>query len=328
MEWSKFEFGQLGNLIYFLIPVLVLIILILAYRKRDKIIKQLEWGLNYRYKILKIVLVCLGLGLIVFSLLGPQVLEGYQEVEEKGLDIYLCVDTSKSMLAQDVEPSRLKRVQRGVEQLLNSLDGDRVGLIPFASDAYVQMPLTSDYRLAKMFLEVIDTNMIAGGGTNIASALELAQESFDRSAQGEKVIIIFSDGETHNSEGVQAAQNLENTRVYTVGVGTKKGALIPEYNAQGEKVGYRKDSAGQHVNSKLNQAALEKIAQQGEAEFYRLDLQNQAVEKLIREIAQLEEREFSRDKIKKFKQLYQYFLAAGLILFIVGYFLPERGGTE
>ena len=190
------------------------------------------------------------------------------------------------------------------------------------------MPLTSDYRLAKMFLEVIDTDMIAGGGTNIAAALDLAQDSFDRSAQGEKVIIIFSDGETHNRAGIQTAQKLKDTKVYTIGVGTKEGALIPEYNAQGAKIGYKKDRTGQYVNSKLNQSALEKIAQQGKAQFYRLDLQNQAIEELIREIAQLEQREFGRDKIKKFKQLYQYFLAAGLILFIVGYFLPERGGIE
>jgi len=325
MEWSQIEFSELGNAVYFFIPVLALITLIFAYRKRDKIINQLQWGLKYRFKVLKTTFIILGLGLIVFSLLGPQVLKGHQEVEQKGLDIYIAVDTSQSMLAQDVKPSRLQRAKRGIQQLIDSLDGDRVGFIPFASDAYVQMPLTSDYHLAKMFLEVIDTAMIAGGGTDIDSAINLAQKSFDRSAQGKKVIVVFSDGEAHNAEGIKAVKKTKDTKIYTIGVGTKKGGLIPQYNQQGEKVGYKKDDSGQYVNSKLEQATLEKIAQQGTGNFYRLDLQNQTIDKLINQIAQLEKRNLGTDRIEKFRQLYQYFLAAGLLFFMVGYFLAERG---
>ena len=325
MDWSQVEFSELSNAVYFLIPLLVLITLVFAYRKRDRIIEQLQWGLEYKFKILKPALIVLGLGLIVFSLLGPQVLEGYQEVEQKGLDIYLVVDTSKSMLAQDVKPSRLQRAKKGIQQLIDSLDGDRVGFIPFSSDAYIQMPLTSDYHLAKMFLEVIDTGMIAGGGTDIAAAINLAKNSFDRSAQGEKVIVIFSDGEVHNPEGIKAARKIKNTKIYTVGVGTKQGGLIPQYNAQGEKVGYKKDNTGQYVNSKLKQATLEKIAGQGSGRFYRLDLQNRAIDRLIEQISQLQKRKLGTDRIKKFRQLYQYFLGAGLLLLLIGYFLPERG---
>lgn len=325
MDWSQVEFSRLGDTVYFLIPLLVLITLVFAYRKRDKIIKHLQWGLEYKFKILKPTLVVLGLGLIVCSLLGPQVLKGYQKVEQKGLDIYIAIDTSQSMLARDVKPSRLQRAKKGIEELIDSLDGDRVGFIPFSSDAYIQMPLTNDYHLAKMFLEVIDTGMIAGGGTDIASAIKLAKNSFDRSAQGEKVIVIFSDGETHNPAGIKAAQNMKNTKLYTVGVGTEKGGLIPQYNAQGEKVGYKKDNTGQYVNSKLNQATLEKIAQQGSGRFYRLDLKNRAIDKLIQQISQLQKRKLGTDKIKKFKQLYQYFLGVGLLLLLIGYFLPERG---
>lgn len=324
----KVEFSNTHNYIFFLIPILVLITLILAYQKRNSIIKALSFNIDYRFKVIKPTLMTLGIILIAFSLLGPQILKGYQEVERSGLDLYILVDTSKSMLAEDIKPNRLARSKKSIENLIDSLEGDRIGLIPFSSDSYVQMPLTDDYDLAKMFLEVIDTDLIAGGGTNIAAALKLAKESFDESAKGDKVVVIFSDGEEHNQSGIEVAKGLEEVKVYTVGVGSKEGALIPAYDSQGTKVGYKRNQAGKYVNSKLNIASLKKIAENGGGKFYLASLTGGEIGQLIDDISKLKRDKYSKDKVKKFTKIYQYFLATGLFLFLVGYLLPEWRGLK
>jgi len=322
------EFSNTDNYIFFLIPILVLITLILAYQKRNTIIQALSFNIDYRFKVIKPTLMILGVILIAFSLLGPQILKGYQEVEKSGLDIYILIDTSKSMLAEDIKPNRLARTKKSIENLLNSLRGDRVGFIPFASDSYVQMPLTDDYDMAKMFLEVIDTDMIAGGGTNIASALKLAKKSFDESAKGDRVVIIFSDGEEHNQSGIEVAQNLEGVKVYTVGVGTKDGALIPEYDSQGDRIGYKRNQSGKYVNSKLNISSLKEIAQQGKGKSYLASLTGNEIKQLINDISKLKRDKYTKDKVKKFTKIYQYFLAIGLLFLLLGYFLPEWRGLK
>ncbi|WP_018247441.1 VWA domain-containing protein [Orenia marismortui] len=318
------EFSKLDNIVYLIIPFLALIILILGYRKRDNIIKYFNFKAIYRFKIAKTILIVLGIILIAFSLLDPQIFRGYKEVEKKGLDIYILLDTSKSMLAEDIKPNRLFRMKKSIEKVLNSLQGDRVGFIPFASDAYIQMPLTDDYDLAKMFLEVIDTDMIAGGGTNIAAGLDLAQESFDKSAKGDKVILIFSDGEEHNQGAVRVAKEIENEKIYTIGLGTKEGALIPEYSDSGQKIGYKKDQVGNYVNSKLNINSLQEIAKVGAGKFYLSTLKGDEIDHLIDNILKLKRQEYRKDKIKKFTKIYQYFLGTGILIFLIGYFLKER----
>jgi Ca-activated chloride channel family protein len=322
------EFTNIKNSIYFLIPILVLITLILAYQKRNGIIKALSFDIDYRFKVIKPTLMTMGILLIAFSLLNPQILKGYQEVEKSGLDMYLLIDISKSMLAEDIKPNRLERTKKSIENLIDSLEGDRVGFIPFSSDSYVQMPLTDDYDLAKMFLEVMDTDMIAGGGTNIASALKLAKESFDESAKGDKVVVIFSDGEEHNQSGIEVAENLGKVKVYTVGVGTEDGALIPEYDSQGNRVGYKRDQSGKYVNSKLNISSLREIAESGGGKSYLVSLIGDEIEQLIDDISKLKRDKYSKDKIKKFIKIYQYFLATGLFLFLLGYLLPEWRGLK
>lgn len=326
MKLSELEFSNLDNLIYFLVPIIVLVILIFAYQKRDRIIKALRLNIEYKFKIIKPSLIVIGIILITVSLLGPQILKGHREVEKEGLDIYILIDVSKSMLAQDVKPNRLARTKKSIESLLNSLQGDRVGFIPFSSDAYIQMPLTDDYYLAELFLEVIDTDMIAGGGTNIASAINLAQKSFDKSSQGDRVILIFSDGEEGNRKGVATAKESKEVKIYTVAMGTKKGALIPEYDSNGNRSGYKRDQSGNYVNSKLNPVGLEKIAQAGDGRFYLSTIEGNEIDKLVDDISRLKRDKSRKDKVKKFSKIYQYFLGSGLLIFLIGYFLDERSG--
>ena len=182
------------------------------------------------------------------------------------MDIYVLIDTSKSMLVTDIAPDRITVAKRIVENLLDNLSGDRIGFIPFASDAYIQMPLTDDYQLAKMFLDVVDTDMISGGGTNLAAAVRLANDSFKRTSSADRVIIIISDGEEHEGASLDVIRRIidDQLKIFTIGVGSEKGGLVPVYDNDGNNiVGYMKDGKGQFVTSRLNADTLRQLASDG-----------------------------------------------------------------
>ena len=260
---NKLEFKYPLNALYILFLVLAVIILVLAYRKKEQILSVLKINAKIRFKITRIILYAAALALIVFSLMGPQIFKGYMEIKSVGLDIYVLIDTSKSMLVEDIGPDRISRAKNIIGEILNNLEGDRIGFIPFSSGAYVQMPLTDDYQMARMFLDVIDTDMISGGGTNIKAAINLANNSFEQASGSDKVIIILSDGEEHDSGSLEILKNIKNDRlkVYTIGIGTEKGGLIPVYDSKGEKrVDYKKDENGNYITSRLNSDILKKLA--------------------------------------------------------------------
>lgn len=162
--------------------------------KKAGILAKMRLGLTMKYEKLRIAIMFLGLVTICIALLGPQKLAGTMEVKRESLDIYVLLDTSKSMLVEDTVPNRLEREKQIVSNILDELDGDRIGFIPFSSSAYIQMPLTDDYNMAKMFLDVVDTDMIGGGGSDVGKAIKLAYDSFERTTIGDKVILIISDG--------------------------------------------------------------------------------------------------------------------------------------
>lgn len=310
------------SIIFIFIPILALIFIILAYRKKGKILDAMNIKTVSKFKILNNALVTLGLILMVYSLMGPQAFQGFFELKKEGLDIYFLIDTSKSMLVEDIQPDRITRAKRIIGDIINKLEGDRLGFIPFSSDAYIQMPLTDDYNLAHMFLDVIDTNMIGGGGTNIEAAINLAYKSFGKTSSSDKVVIIISDGEEHEIDSIKAAQNIDdkNLKIYTIGVGTKKGGLIPIYSDNKNKAsGYMKDHAGNFVTSSLYSDTLQKLAQIGNGLYFENESSN-----LINNMNSLKRSITKTDTIRRYKLLYQPFLAVGILLFIIGYLLPER----
>ncbi|MFW5982192.1 MAG: VWA domain-containing protein [Halanaerobiaceae bacterium] len=324
MFWEQIEYRYPENIIYFIIPVIMLFVLLLAYRKKERILKTIRIVIDMKYKYIKIILLTLAVIFIAYSALGPQVFEDYLEVEREGIDIYLLFDTSKSMLVEDIKPSRIERGKKIVERILASLEGDRIGLIPFAADAYVQMPLTDDYQLAELFLEVIDTDMIAGGGSNIPAAINLAKNSFDKSARGDKVIVIISDGEEHQNNSLEAVEGIEgeDIRIFTLGIGTEKGGLIPVFNQQGSKESYMRDKNGEYVNSRLHSDNLKQIAKSGQGTYLELAASGE-IDNLLAELSSLKRSQYKTEEIKQYRHLYQYFLGAGIILFITGYLLLE-----
>jgi Ca-activated chloride channel homolog len=324
---KNLEFKCPFNIIFIIIPILVTVIFILGYRKKDKIMNLLKIGGKTNFKLIRTILTALGVGLMFFSLLGPQIFKGVTEVNRKGLDIYVLIDTSKSMLAEDIKPNRISRATKIIEDIVDNLHGDRIGFIPFSSSAYIQMPLTDDYKMAKMFLKVIDTDMIGGGGSNVGNAIKLADKSFDETSSSDKVVIILSDGEEHESDSLDILKNIndEHMKVFTIGIGTEKGGLIPVYDAAGEKkIGYKKDQSEQAIMSKLNSDTLKKLASNGNGTYYQSSVIGNEIDSLINDISSLKRDMSKTEKIKRYKQIYQYFLGVGILLFLIAYLIPER----
>ena len=328
---SSIEFKYPENYFFFALALAAAVVLFLAYRKKERIMSSLHLNLKVAFKYIRTSFIFAGLALFAFSALGPQLFEGYTTISKTGMDIYVIIDTSKSMLATDIKPDRISIAKRAVAGLIDSLDGDRVGFIPFASQAYVQMPLTDDYQLAKMFLDVIDTEMMSGGGTNIAAALKLANDSFNRSSSADRVVIILSDGEEHEAESLRVLQSIndERLRVFTIGVGTERGGLVPVYGSDGVTISdYMKDETNNPVTSRLEPALLQTLAREGNGAYYQATLQGTETDALLEDLARLKRDVFAEENIKRFSPLFQYFLGAGLLFILAGWFLPERRGLS
>lgn len=321
------EFCNTSNFIYAVIPLACLVVMILAARKRDRIIRALKINIGIRFRILRTALMIAGMILMCIALLGPQVFVGYTDIQSEGLNIYVLIDTSKSMLVQDVEPDRITRAKRITKAVLDRLDGDRIGFIPFSSDAYIQMPLTSDYEMARMFLDVIDTNMTGTGSTDIGSAVRLAAGSFDKNLSGNRVIIILSDGEEHRTSSLDAVREIKDDklRIYTIGIGTTEGGFVPEFDSSNTlMIGYKMDSNLETVVSRLRPELLKKLAAAGNGAYWQATADGVEADHLAREISKLKRDAIEVKRIRNYEQVYQYFLGAGLLFVLASYLLPER----
>ena len=325
---SNIELKYPMNIVYISCAIAALVFFSFGFMKKERILAALRLDYKQRFKVIKTLLLACGLCLMVFALMGPRLFTGYARSAKTGLDIYVLIDTSKSMLVQDVAPDRMTVAKRVAENLLDSLEGDRIGFIPFASDAYIQMPLTDDYRLARMFLDVMDTEMIGGGGTNLAAAINLASESFKRSSGADMVILLISDGEEHDGEVMKAIKAVadESVKVFTVGVGTEKGGLIPTRDNAGNIVDYMKDSAGNPVTSRLNADTLRRVAREGRGAYYEAGSGAKDSAALINALRDLKRDEYKEETVRKYTPLYQYFLGPGIALFAIAWL--EWGATH
>jgi Ca-activated chloride channel family protein len=237
-----------------------------------RLLPQLAATVNRSRRVLRFALVMLGLALAIVSLARPQWGYIYEDVKRKGLDLLFSVDTSRSMLSNDVQPNRLERVKLAAQDLVNQLQGDRVGLIAFAGRAFLQAPLTIDYEAAVESINDLDTKTIPEGGTNISEAINLAVNTFGKSAAGNRALIIFTDGEELNGDAAKTAKSAADAgvRIFTVGVGTPQGSLIP-INSDDGGTAFVKDSAGQVVKSKLDEKRLREVAQATGGFYLHLD---------------------------------------------------------
>lgn len=258
---------------------------------------------------------------LIFGAAGPQFGSKLQEAKREGIEVIIALDVSNSMLAEDISPNRLERAKLTIERMIELLEDDKVGLIVFAGDAYVQVPITTDYISAKMFLEGINTQMVTKQGTAIGSAIELASKSFSPDTEASKVIIVITDGENHEGDAVEQAQRAaeKGVRIYTIGLGNPEGTPIPTYSGSGQKT-FLKNNEGQVVISKLDQATLNKIAVSANGNYYNARSFNQ----IFAELDKLKTEEFENRVYTEFENRFQYLLAVGLILLIIEIFMFER----
>lgn len=323
-EWT---FGLTQNAVYFLIPLVVGVILYQGNKKKQQILEALSQAASPKRLWLKLIATVMGIALIVLALMGPRQEVGTREITTEGISVYVLVDTSKSMLTQDVTPSRIEQAKSIMNHLMDGLHGDRIGIIPYASSAYVQMPLTDDYTLAKMFVDVIDTEMVSGGGTNVAEAIQLAKQSFDQMSQKKKVILVLSDGEEEKDlpEDILKEVQEEDLLIYTIGIGTLEGGLIPEYGTDGATIsGYMKDDQGNPVMSKLSEGFLQKLATTSGGTYAHATISDDGSAQILNQIKQLETSEQTNRVMTDYRQYYQIFLGLGMLLILIGWFMPER----
>ena len=279
-------------------------------------------------RFLKQAIVLLALASLVVALANPQMGTRVEEIKREGIDLFVALDVSLSMKAEDIKPNRLEKAKRDVSNLLNRLAGDRVGLIVFAGDAYVQFPLTADYSAADLFIAAVDVESVPRPGTMIGSAIEKALASFKAEDPTQKAIIIASDGE--NTEGdIKGAveKALEaGVKVYTVGTGTPEGGPIPLYNAAGVRTDFKRDMSGKVVLTRLEETTLEQIAAATGGSYRRATSGGDEVDEVFQELAALEKTEFGVKQITGYESLYQYPLGLALLLLFLEFMLSERRG--
>lgn len=315
------EFGNLQNSIYLIFPLILLLIMILGMRKRKDILNILKLRNKRRISIIKILLLTLGSVLVVISLLSPQKEIEDEEIEVKGMNIYVLIDTSRSMLTEDVYPNRLEAGKRVLTNLIQSLKGDRVGFIPFSDSAYIQMPLTDDYNITQNYINAIDTTLISGGGTELYQALELAEKSFKEIGSENKTVIVISDGGDFDKKSLDFVKE-NKIDVYSIGVGTKEGNVIPEY-LNGVKRGFIKDESGSAVISKLNSDFLQKISNENNGKYYEVNNLVDTSKNFVNDTINLERKNQRNEKTKNYEKYFQYPLALSILLILIGYLLKE-----
>ena len=269
---------------------------------------------------LKFVLLCLGLGFIILALARPQFGSKLREVTRQGVEMMLAVDVSNSMLAQDFEPSRLERTKFAIDRLTQQLEQDRIGLIVFAGDAYMQLPITSDYVAARSFAAQISPTMVSKQGTAIGAAIDLAASSFSSGSEGSRVIVVISDGENHEDDALAAAKAAaeKGIRIYTIGIGTPEGAPI---SIDGEFI---KDEQGDMVVSKLDEQMLEQIALTTGGAYIRATNRSLGLDEIVQKINEVEKKELTSTVFEDFNEQYQYLIGLALALLLLEFAMLER----
>lgn len=278
---------------------------------------------------LKLTLFLFGLALMVLALARPQYGSELIKIKSTGSEVMIALDVSLSMLAGDFYPNRLAKAKREIISLIDQLPGESVGLIAFSGQAFVQCPLTIDQGAFRMFLDVIDVGIISDTGTDIEKAIDKAAESFTENTQADKVLIIFTDGETQEGDPVAAAKKYKDQfRIFTVGVGTAQGEPIPSRGPQGEITGYKKDQSGSTVISKLDEPLLQEIAAASGGASFRATPGEQELKTIIQKVKRMEKGESEGNFRRLYDEKFQYFLIPGILIMAVAVFISERKKYE
>ncbi len=322
--------------LYLLLAVPVMIALFLVVRMQSARAKRLfassELFLRLteqhssRKGTVKATLIITAFAMLVVALSNPQVGTRMEEVKQEGVDLYIALDVSKSMLAEDIKPNRLEKAKYEINNLIDRLAGDKIGVIVFSGEAYTQFPLTIDYAAAGLLLDVVDVESVPNPGTAIGSAIAQAMKSFNFEERSSKVLVIMTDGENNSGDAIEQAKAAaeKGVRIYTIGLGSSSGAPIPVYNANEQQVDFKRDRSGNIVLTKLDENSLQEIAAIGKGQYYRATNSQDELDAIYKDINTLEKREFGAKQFTEFDDKFQYFLFTALLLMFIEVILSDK----
>ena len=289
------------------------------------LVERLGLTVGRRVRGLRLALWFIGVALLILALGRPQWGSDIEIIEQGGVQVMVALDISRSMLAPDLKPTRLDRAKLEISDLVSRLDGDEVGIVLFSGASFIQFPLTSDYATARTYLNHASPNAITRQGTVIAEAIETAMAGFSTERERQKVIVIMTDGENHEGDPITAAREAagQGAVIYTVGFGSPEGGPVPEYDERGEITGYRQDAQGQVLISRIDEIAMQQIAENGGGRYFRAT-DSGAITGLADEIQSFEDQslrsEFNQRKVERF----QLFLLAGVLCLALAELTADR----
>ncbi|MEL6389885.1 MAG: VWA domain-containing protein [Bacteroidota bacterium] len=313
------------------IPILGLLYWV-ALRWRSRQLKKLgsETLLNrlfegysaYRSHV-RLILISAVLLALIFAWANPQWGNKKEKVQAQSSDVFVALDISQSMMAEDISPNRLERAKRLTQNLIRALRGNRIGLIYFAGNAYLQMPLSNDYSAAQLFVSTANTRQASTQGTAISEAIDLAQRAYQDDKPNQRALIIITDGEDHDSDAIAKAKeaSADGLSIFSIGVGTTDGAFIPFQSGGGEQ--YKRDAEGNPVKSSLNADLINDLADEGRGDSYLIGEGNTIITGIKRAVDQLEKRDVEQLAFTDYASYFQYFIAVALLLLVLDTLIPE-----
>ncbi|PQJ79925.1 vWA domain-containing protein [Polaribacter porphyrae] len=316
-----------------IVPAMIVVfLLVLWWKKRtqrkfanQELLQKLAPNTSTFKSTLKLIMLLLAVSFLVISLVNPKMGSKLKTVKREGVDIVFALDVSRSMLAEDIAPNRLEKGKQIISKIIDKLGSDRVGVIIYAGNSYPLLPITTDHAAANMFLQNAGPDMVSSQGTAINEALELAKRYYNNDEQTNRFLIIISDGEDHQEETKQVAQNLSNDgiKVYTIGVGTEKGGPIP-MRLNGSMIGYKKDRKGETVITKRNPEVLQNIADIANGKYIDGNFTENPVKEVAEIIANAQKSEFETKQFSDYKDQFQWFLGIGIFFLLLDVFFFEK----
>ena len=317
----------------FILPILVLIFLYNLYWKRKKqrlfgdleLIKKLSPEKSVFKPVLKLIVFLLALTCIIIALVNPKIGTKSETIKREGIDIVFAVDVPKSMLCEDISPSRLEKSKQIVSQIISQLGSDRIGIIAYAGSAFPVLPITTDYSVAKMFLQSMNPSIVSSQGTSLDDAIKLSTTYFDKKDKTKKLLIMISDGEDHSEGAESAAEEANNAgiKIITIGIGTEKGGPIP-LKVNGVVSSFQRDNNNEVVVTKLNPESLKSIAKATKGGYLNGNNTKEVLDYIKNAMDNIEKTEFESEQFTDFNAQFQWFLGFGFFLLIIDIFLMEK----
>jgi Ca-activated chloride channel family protein len=325
-------------LLLFLVPAACVFFALTQRWRRNALLRfgspdslsRLTEGISRPRQLLKFITGTLALAFLILALARPQYGVKAITLQRTGIDIVIALDTSESMNAEDIKPSRFQKARFEIHKFVDAFQGNRIGLVSFAGESFVECPLTLDYGAVKLFLDSMDVGIIPVPGTNISGAIRKSVEALTVSSAKSKILLLVTDGEDNEGNAVREAKTAgkKGIRIYTVGIGDTRGVPIPTRDKTGQVVGYKKDRDGKTVLSKLDVSTLEQIALYTDGKFLNPTQGDLGLDLIAEDIKGMEKTDIMSEKLTRYEDRYQVFLLLAILLLIVEWLIPERTGRS